>query len=180
MNDPHIPDDRADEKKSAIVQEAEKITVETTLKDRPTITQIRIAEKLLQPGVTQYEACRSEGYSASTAMTRSTAIINQPGVQTALAEALEKATQKKFKAGMKDTVADTMVAGMGAMKVTKQGKEVTDFTERRKSAETVATFAGMRPAATLEVSPGESYHERIVRLNSEVTSINPYAEEEDN
>jgi hypothetical protein len=133
------------------------------VKIRPTITEIRIAENLLKPGVHQYEACRAAGYSDSTSYTRSTEIINRPGVQTALAEALERAAKKQGKDNLKDHVAETMVAGMDATKKAHDGTVITDFTERRKSAETVATFAGMRPAAQLEIQD-ESYHDRILRL----------------
>ena len=141
-------------------------------KVRPTVTEIRIAKELLN-GSYQYEACRAAGYSATTAYKGSTQIVNRPGVQTALQEALERAVKNKASGkDLKDGIAETLVTGMlNADKKAKDGSVVTDYTERRKSAESIATLAGFRPAATLELSPGESYAERIMRLNADPDAI---------
>lgn len=137
-------------------------------KVRPSVTEIRIAKELLK-GSYQYEACRAAGYSATTAYKGSTQIVNRPGVQTALQEALARAVEKKANGkGLHDGIAETLVEGMLA--ATKQGKDgatLTDYTERRKSAESVATFAGFRPATQVDLAPGESYAERIMRLNAD-------------
>jgi hypothetical protein len=150
-------------------------------KIRPTITDKRIARNLLR-GQPDYKAVMNAGYAESTARANATEIINRPGVQTALAQALEAATMKAKNKPLKEAVSETMVAGLDATKVTKQGVTVTDFTERRRSAETVATFAGMRPASQLDVAPGESYHDRILRLNASMGRvgmvIDSYADED--
>lgn len=131
------------------------------VKTWPTLSEIAIAKNLLS-GATQTEACQAAGYALSTSLSRSTEIVNRPGVQTALREALEMAAKRNLKLA----VAETMVAGLDATKRNHAGDLDPDYAERRKSAETVAVFAGYKPAEQLDVT-GESYHDRIVRLHSE-------------
>ena len=154
----------------AVILEAREKQISNDEKVRPSVTEIRVAQNLLIPGTTQHHACRAAGYSDSYARTHSTEIVNRPGVQTALQEALERAMKDKNNGkGLKDGIAETLVTGMlTAEKKAKDGTMQTDYTERRKSAESVATFAGFRPATQVDLSPGESYHERILRLNADL------------
>jgi hypothetical protein len=90
-----------EEKKEDLPQnrsDPEKTVCDKMLKIRPTIAELEIAQNLLA-GATQHHACRAAGYADKTARYHSTEIVNRPGVQTALAEALERIK------GTKDAVA---------------------------------------------------------------------------
>ena len=74
--------------------------------------------------------------------------------------------------GTKDKVAETMVKGMDATKEPRAWDTVTDFTERRKAAETVANYAGWKPASQVDVT-GESNMTGYCVWNNNQTKYTP-------
>ena len=163
-------------KKEGAEMLAERQEQNKSVKPSPTD---RVLAKHLMEGSTRGEAMLAAGFLPSVAKSK-TKRCDAPGVQTALAEALEKA------GGSKSRIADVLVAGLDATKVisavviasdgegmkdagsmTKDFVEIPDFQERRKAAMDISELAGWKPKGQLEVSAGESYHERIARLARE-------------